>query len=65
MSHSLPFGHDHVTLAVNDGALEDIETILNQSSDLQSASEQLIQAAKIKGSSDNMTVLLIQKNVML
>jgi protein phosphatase len=41
-------------------SLEDMEKILNRSSDLESASKRLIQKAKIKGSSDNITILMIQ-----
>ncbi len=40
--------------------LEEIEKIINDSPDLEIASKRLIQAAKIKGSSDNMTILMIQ-----
>lgn len=40
--------------------LEEIEKILNRSPDLESASKRLIQKAKIKGSSDNITLLLVQ-----
>lgn len=41
-------------------SLEDIEKILNHSSDLESASKKLIQKAKAKGSSDNITILMIE-----
>lgn len=41
-------------------SLEDIEKILNRSPDLETATKRLIQKAKIKGSSDNITLLLIQ-----
>jgi len=39
---------------------EDIEKIINRSPDLETASKRLIQKAKIKGSSDNITILMIQ-----
>jgi serine/threonine protein phosphatase PrpC len=42
--------------------LEEIETILNNSCDLESSSKKLIQEAKIKGSSDNITILMVQRN---
>ncbi len=41
-------------------SLEDIEKIINRSPDLENASKRLIQKAKIKGSSDNITILMIQ-----
>lgn len=41
-------------------SLEDIEDILIRHPKLQSAAETLIETAKIKGSSDNMTVLMVQ-----
>lgn len=41
-------------------SLEDIEKIIIRSPDLESASRRLIQKAKIKGSSDNITILMIQ-----
>lgn len=40
--------------------LEDIEKIINRSSNLEAASKRLIQKAKIKGSSDNITILMIR-----
>lgn len=40
--------------------LDEIENILNSASDLESASKDLIQNAKIKGSSDNITILMVQ-----
>lgn len=40
--------------------LADMEKILNRSPDLEHASKRLIQKAKIKGSSDNITILMIQ-----
>jgi serine/threonine protein phosphatase PrpC len=39
---------------------EDIEKIIQASPDLECASRRLIQRAKIKGSSDNITILMIQ-----
>ena len=44
--------------------LEDIEKILERSSSLQLAGNRLIEKAKIKGSSDNITVLIIQHDAM-
>lgn len=41
-------------------SLDDMEKILNRSPDLENASKRLIQKAKIKGSSDNITILMIQ-----
>ena len=41
-------------------SLEDIETIIHTSPDLESASKNLIQSAKTKGSSDNITILMVQ-----
>lgn len=41
-------------------SLEDIEKVINRSPNLESASKRLIQKAKIKGSSDNITILMIQ-----
>lgn len=41
-------------------SLEDIEKIINRSSTLENASQRLIERAKIKGSSDNITILMIQ-----
>jgi len=43
--------------------LEEMEQILVRSSDLESAAKRLIQKAKIKGSSDNMTILMIQSEI--
>lgn len=40
--------------------LSDMEKILNTSSNLQIAAEKFIEMAKIKGSSDNMTILIVQ-----
>lgn len=40
--------------------LEDMEKILTCSPDLENASKRLIQEAKIKGSADNITILMIQ-----
>jgi protein phosphatase len=44
-------------------SLEEIEIILNQSPDLELAAQRLIERAKIKGSSDNMTLLIIQSEI--
>lgn len=41
-------------------AQDDIEKIINRSSNLEMASKKLIQRAKIKGSSDNITILMVQ-----
>lgn len=41
-------------------SLEDIENILNRAPNLENASQKLIQEAKNKGSSDNITILMIQ-----
>ncbi|HSX10838.1 MAG TPA: protein phosphatase 2C domain-containing protein [Chlamydiales bacterium] len=41
-------------------SLSDMEKILNRSPDLEKASQRLIQKAKIKGSSDNITILMVQ-----
>jgi protein phosphatase len=41
-------------------SLEDIEKIITRSPDLEHASKRLIEKAKIKGSSDNITILMIQ-----
>lgn len=41
-------------------ALEEMEQILMQESDLHLAGQQLIETAKIKGSSDNMTIVMVQ-----
>lgn len=41
-------------------SLEEIETMLKRSPTLEAAAHQLIRRAKIKGSSDNMTLLLIR-----
>lgn len=41
-------------------SLEDIEIIINRSKNLETASKNLIEAAKFKGSSDNITILIIQ-----
>lgn len=41
---------------------EEIEAMLNRSPTLESAAHQLIRRAKIKGSSDNMTLLLIRSH---
>jgi serine/threonine protein phosphatase PrpC len=41
-------------------SIEDIEKMINRSPDLETASQRLIQKAKIKGSSDNITLLMIQ-----
>lgn len=43
-------------------SLEEIEITLNNSQGLESASKALIQKAKIKGSSDNITILMVQRN---
>lgn len=40
--------------------IKDIEKIINHSSDLKEASNELIHAAKNKGSSDNITILMIE-----
>lgn len=40
--------------------IDEIQTMLNRSPTLESAAHQLIRRAKIKGSSDNMTLLLIK-----
>lgn len=42
--------------------LEELEAMLNRSPTLESAAHQLIRRAKIKGSSDNMTLLLIRSH---
>ncbi|MBU6446492.1 MAG: serine/threonine-protein phosphatase [Verrucomicrobia bacterium] len=42
--------------------LEEIEKILQTSPSLEEASQNLIQQAKIKGSSDNMTILMVQSD---
>ncbi|HSX26911.1 MAG TPA: PP2C family serine/threonine-protein phosphatase [Chlamydiales bacterium] len=42
--------------------LEEMEKILNRSPDIEMASKRLIEKAKIKGSSDNITILIIQEN---
>jgi protein phosphatase len=42
-------------------SLDDMEKILNRSPDLENACKRLIQKAKIKGSSDNITLLLIKQ----
>lgn len=44
-------------------SLEDIEKIINRSPNLESASKRLIQKAKIKGSSDNITILMVQSEI--
>ena len=44
-------------------SLEEIEKILNQFPDLETAAQRLIERAKIKGSSDNMTLLMIQSEI--
>lgn len=41
-------------------AHDDIEKTINRSSNLEIASKKLIQKAKIKGSSDNITILMVQ-----
>ena len=41
-------------------SLEEIETVLSSSADLENAGASLIQRAKMKGSSDNMTILMVQ-----
>jgi serine/threonine protein phosphatase PrpC len=41
-------------------SLEDLEKMINNSKNLEEASKKLIEEAKIKGSSDNITVLMIQ-----
>ncbi len=43
--------------------LEEMEKILTRSSDLEMAAKRLIQKAKIKGSSDNMTILMIHSEI--
>lgn len=40
--------------------LNEMEKIINDSPDLEAASKSLIQRAKIKGSSDNITILMVQ-----
>lgn len=42
--------------------LEEIEKILNRSTTLEMASKRLIQKAKFKGSSDNITILMVQSD---
>jgi PPM family protein phosphatase len=42
-------------------SLTDIEKIINHSSDLEQAAHNLIHQAKIKGSSDNITILMIKE----
>lgn len=42
--------------------LDEIENFLTQSSDLENAAKDLIERAKIKGSSDNITVLMIEQH---
>lgn len=44
-------------------SLEEMEKILNRSPNLENAAQRLIQKAKIKGSSDNMTILMIQSEI--
>lgn len=41
-------------------SLEEMENILNQEQDLEILAKQLIEKAKIKGSSDNMTIVMVQ-----
>lgn len=41
-------------------SLEEIETLINDSPNLEAASKGLIQKAKFKGSSDNITILMVQ-----
>ncbi|MEN9654813.1 MAG: protein phosphatase prpC [Chlamydiota bacterium] len=43
-------------------SLAEMESVLNQTTDLEQAGKKLVEIAKIKGSSDNMTVLLIGRN---
>ncbi len=43
--------------------VEDIEKIIHASPDLECASRRLIQRAKVKGSSDNITILMIQSDI--
>ncbi len=45
-------------------SIEDIEKIINRSPDIETASRRLIQKAKIKGSSDNITILMIQSEII-
>jgi len=44
-------------------SLQDIEKILNRSSELENACKRLIEKAKVKGSSDNITILMIESEV--
>ena len=44
-------------------SLSDIEKIINASPEIETASKRLIQKAKIKGSSDNITILMIQSEM--
>ncbi len=41
-------------------SLHDIEIIINESPDLEAAAKKLIQKAKIKGSSDNITLVIVE-----
>ena len=43
-------------------SLKDMEKIINRSPNLATAAERLIEKAKIKGSSDNMTLLMVQSD---
>ncbi len=45
-------------------SLDDIEIIINRSPDMETASQRLIQKAKIKGSSDNITILMVQSEII-
>lgn len=61
----IPFERYDLFLLCSDGlsdalSIQDMEKILQRSDTLQSAATHLIEKAKIKGSNDNITVLLVQ-----